>query len=118
MAFFLLLLAMPKTLRLEPAAQTIGPNSWSKRWQLLRKLDYPGAFLIVGTSTLLTTALQQAAHGLAFHNAKVLILLVVAAILLIGFVVWEWLIWHNSWDWNPILSWEILTNRVFMFSVW
>lgn len=117
-AMVLLGFAMPNKLRLEPAAALKGPGIYRQKLSLLSKLDFPGAVLLVGASALLTTALQQASQGTSFASPQVLTLLILAPIFLLAFVGWQWRIDRKPSRFNPIFAWKLLTNRVFMLSVW
>lgn len=114
----LLLVAMPNKLRLEPAARYTGENVRSQRLSRLMRLDFLGVLSLVGTSVLLTTALQQAAEGYLFSAPEVLTLLVLAAVSLVCFLVWQWFITGDSHNLDPVLSWHLITNRVFMAALW
>ena len=119
---------MPKKLRLEPASKpelSQGPGRHKARLNRLKRLDYPGTILFVGAAVFLLTALQQVATGTKaadgsstseWTSPEVLALLVLAPIFLVAFICWQWCIAKYKWEskLDPILSWDILTNRVFM----
>lgn len=113
----LLYFSMPEKLRLEPAAQFIGSRACSQRISGLSRLDFPGSFMLVAVAALLTTALQQASTGISFTSPDVLTLLVLVPLFLLGFLVWQWYISTNKWNLDPVLSWNLITNRVFMLAV-
>ncbi|KAH8702536.1 major facilitator superfamily domain-containing protein [Talaromyces proteolyticus] len=113
----LLYFAMPDKLRLEPAARLTGAGVHLQRISRLRRLDFPGAFMLVGASALLTTALQQASSGNSFDSPKVLVLLILAPLFLAGFLVWQWHVSTGKWNLEPVFSWGLITNRVFMAAV-
>lgn len=77
-----------------------------------------GAVLLVGASALLLAGIQQASEGVSFGSPKVVVLLVLAPVFLIGFITWQWLISKSSWDLDPIIPWNLITNRVFVATIW
>jgi hypothetical protein len=71
---------------------------------------------LVSASVLLTAALQQAAEGTSFSAASVVVLLVLASVLLVAFLFWQWKASQKQRKSvvQPVLSWDLLSNRVFL----
>lgn len=112
----LLWVAMPPILPLEPAFQYAKDNAalnlpW---YHGLSRIDYFGAFSLLGSAVTLTAALQQAAEGAPFDSPEVLGPLIVAPLLAIAFVVWQWFISNRDSFADPILHWDLLSNRLFL----
>lgn len=111
----LLIFAMPNKLRLEPAAKIV--QTGHRRGRLAR-LDYPGVLMFVGATVFLMTALQQAAEGVPYGSPQVVTLLVLAPCFLACFMLWQWFPSRQShYNLDPILSWGLLTNRIFMTTI-
>ncbi|KUJ07889.1 MFS general substrate transporter [Mollisia scopiformis] len=108
----LLILGMPKKLPREPS-YVFHNNRW---FQKLRKLDLPGVLALVGASVLLTAALQQAARGGSFSTPTVASLLALAPIFILVFLFWQWFSTKTQGRFvaEPILAWDLLSNRVFL----
>jgi NhaP-type Na+/H+ or K+/H+ antiporter len=109
----LLMLAMPTRLPREPSSLAAERTPWYRN---LRKLDYPGVFALIGASVLLTAALQQAAKGVPFSAPSVVALLALALVFLVAFILWQWLATKRSAKVTaqPILSWDLLSDRIFL----
>ncbi len=105
-------LGMPTRLAREPSSSNVD----EKRWTKVRSLDYMGVFALIGASVILTAALQEGAQGLSFSSPVVLTLLILVPILLFVFISWQWFLTIRSQKFNisPILSWNVLSNRVFL----
>ncbi|KAH8885981.1 MFS general substrate transporter [Thozetella sp. PMI_491] len=113
-AILLLLFAAPNKLPLEPAARALETDGGMRRISRLTRVDFLGTSLLVGAPVLLLTALQQASDGVPFTSPQVLTLLVLSPLFLVVFLVWQWFLSTRSWNIDPLLSWGIITNRVFM----
>lgn len=68
-----LFFTLPRTAFNEPAADPIQDRSL---FASLRRLDFLGAFLMLGAIVLLTTGLQQTAQGYAWESPMVLGLII------------------------------------------
>ncbi|KAF2469066.1 MFS multidrug transporter-like protein [Lindgomyces ingoldianus] len=113
----ILLFAMPNRLVLEPAAAPPLRDSAGttlKRYHSLFRLDFLGVFTLLGASVFITAALQQAAKGESWESAQVLAPLILAPIFLLAFLLWQWRVTSQDKGINPILSWNLLTNRIFL----
>ncbi|KAK8023701.1 MFS general substrate transporter [Apiospora rasikravindrae] len=113
-AFVLLFFAMPRKLKLEPAATVAKPG---QRMARMARLDYPGLLMFVGATVFLMTALQQAAQGVSYSSPEVLTLLILTPCFLACFLLWQWLLSRRSYNLDPILSWSLLTNRLFISTI-
>ncbi|RDL39059.1 MFS general substrate transporter [Venustampulla echinocandica] len=111
--FLLLMLGMPSKLPREPASHAANVKRW---YHNLQKLDFPGVFALVGASVLLTAALEQAAAGRSFAAHTIIPLLVLAPIFLLVFLFWQWFSTTRPGQSiaDPILSWNLLSDRVFL----
>ncbi|KUJ19543.1 MFS multidrug transporter-like protein [Mollisia scopiformis] len=79
-----------------------------------QRIDFFGALLLLGASTLLVTAFQQAAVGVSFSSAKVVPLLVISGLMWIGFVIWQWFITTRRQNPEPVFPWRFLASRIVM----
>lgn len=112
--FILLFITMPRRLALEPSGRTTQPGKRLDLLRSLRSLDFPGVLLLLGAPMLLMAALQQAAIGVPWHSPQVLALLILSPFFLAGFVAWERLLTVKPWGMEPLFSWNLITNRVFI----
>jgi hypothetical protein len=109
---------MPHKLPLEPSYQYAGPGHRTRQLSNLKRVDVLGAAILVGASALLLAGIQQAAEGASFGSPRVVVLLALAPLLLISFITWEWLVTRKvSWNLDPIIPWNLITNRVFIATI-
>ncbi|KAL9621738.1 MAG: hypothetical protein Q9160_003856 [Pyrenula sp. 1 TL-2023] len=115
-AFAILLVAMPARLGHEPAAVISRdiPGRNISSLQTLKRIDLGGAVLLLGTTILLSTALQQAAEGYSFTSATVLPLLIISAALCVVFLVWQRHVTLKTTSPEPIFPWRFVKNRLMM----
>jgi hypothetical protein len=100
---------LPRTLWNEPAAElTESPFSAAS----IRRLDFLGAFLMVGTIVLLATGLQQAAQGSAWSSPLVLGLLITTAPFAMAFFTWQWFATTRRTSPEPVFPWRICQSRI------
>lgn len=103
---------LPRKLSNEPAAR-LSSTHWSGfSLRLLKKIDVPGAILLLSACLLLATALQLAARGASFAAPEVLPFLIVSGAMWSGFVVWEWFITTRREIPEPVLPWRFVQSRV------
>jgi hypothetical protein len=100
---------LPRTLFNEPAAQQKHPI-FSKH--TLRRLDFLGATLMLGTLVLLATGLQQASLDYAWSSNKVLPLLVASAPFAIAFFTWQWYATQRRTNPEPVFPWRFCQSRI------
>ena len=100
---------LPRTLFNEPAAQQKHPI-FSKH--TLRRLDFLGATLMLGTLVLLATGLQQASLDYAWLSNKVLPLLVASAPFAIAFFTWQWYATQRRTNPEPVFPWRFCQSRI------
>ncbi|RYN60776.1 hypothetical protein AA0114_g1074 [Alternaria tenuissima] len=100
---------LPRTLFNEPAAQQEHPI-FSKH--TLRRLDFLGATLMLGTLVLLATGLQQASLDYAWSSNKVLPLLVASAPFAIAFFTWQWYATQRRTNPEPVFPWRFCQSRI------
>lgn len=95
----------------------VDPSNSKKRSSNLasiRRLDLPGAFLILAASVLFVTAVQEGGTEYPWRSAVVLSTLCVSAVLWVMFFWWQK---HASMEQNerdPVLPWYLLTDRFTM----
>ncbi|KAK7186533.1 hypothetical protein DPSP01_002037 [Paraphaeosphaeria sporulosa] len=106
-ALVILFFAFPKQLSREPVANRAAESVI----QRLKRFDVLGGMLLLGITVPLTTALQQAAQGIAFSSAFVWPLLLVAGLSLLGFLSWQRYITTKRRFPEPVLPWRFLQNR-------
>ncbi|OAG12507.1 MFS general substrate transporter [Paraphaeosphaeria sporulosa] len=106
-ALVILFFAFPKQLSREPVANRAAESVI----QRLKRFDVLGGMLLLGITVSLTTALQQAAQGIAFSSAFVWPLLLVAGLSLLGFLSWQRYITTKRRFPEPVLPWRFLQNR-------
>lgn len=102
-----LLAVFPRRLSHEPRAKS-GPMSINS----LRRLDFLGCTLLLGTCLLLTTGLQQAARGYDFDSPFVLPLLVCSGPFFIAFLVSQWFITTRQIRPEPVFPWRFFQSRI------
>ncbi|KAI9042371.1 putative benzoate 4-monooxygenase cytochrome P450 [Aspergillus affinis] len=78
------------------------------------KFDYPGFVLLLAASVLLIVAIEQAGLSYSWDSALVIILLVLAIILLVGFLVWEWYLSRRSSSRQSVFPWKFVKHRVLL----
>ncbi|OWY43019.1 MFS general substrate transporter [Alternaria alternata] len=100
---------LPRTLFNERAAQQKHPI-FSKH--TLRRLDFLGATLMLGTLVLLATGLQQASLDYAWSSNKVLPLLVASAPFAIAFFTWQWYATQRRTNPEPVFPWRFCQSRI------
>lgn len=109
LAALALCLTLPRKLWNEPAAQQthalFSVNS-------LRRVDFFGAALMLGTLVFLVTGLQEAALGYAWSDAKVVALLVCAVPFVIAFLVWQRHVTLHPTSLEPVFPWRFCQSRV------
>ena len=114
-ALILLVTAMPKRLQTEPAAsEDVRPFWHGFAPDILKRIDFLGALLLLGACLLLVTVLQQATAGISFTARNVLPLLILSGVMWIAFFVWQWYAATQVDPLEPVLPWRLLTNRVFL----
>ncbi|KAH8724201.1 major facilitator superfamily transporter [Phaeosphaeriaceae sp. PMI808] len=79
--------------------------------QKVRRIDYLGAFLVLSSTILFVTALEQGGTGFSWHNAIVLAPLIISIILAIGSLLRSYNLRNQDSIQEPVLSWKLLTDR-------
>jgi len=59
---------------------------------MFRRLDFIGCFLLLGSSALLVSCLEEAGLQYRWSSTLVIVLLVLCAVLWLAFAAWEWFI--------------------------
>lgn len=114
-ALILLMTIMPRRLQTEPSASRATSPGWHGFAPgTLKRIDFLGAFLLLGACLLLVTALEQAAAGISFAERKILPLLILSGLMWTAFLIWQWYATTKLSTPEPVLPWRMLTNRVFL----
>ncbi|KAF2643899.1 MFS general substrate transporter [Massarina eburnea CBS 473.64] len=100
------LLIFPNRLVKEPANQH-GKLSI----QFLKRIDFLGCILLLGTCLLLTTGLQQAALGYSFGSPFVLPLLICSGPFFVAFLISQWFVTRQNTP-EPVFPWRFCQSRV------
>ncbi|KAF1951253.1 MFS general substrate transporter [Byssothecium circinans] len=77
----------------------------------LKRIDFLGCTLLLGTCLLLTTGLQQAALGYNFDSSFVLPLLVCSGPFFVAFLISQWFVTRRVYP-EPVFPWRFCQNRV------
>ncbi|KAF2183643.1 drug resistance transporter EmrB/QacA subfamily [Zopfia rhizophila CBS 207.26] len=79
--------------------------------QKLGKIDYVGTFLVLATCVLFVAALEQGGTGYSWKSSVVLSMLIISLFCAIGALIWSWHLAPRHKTREPILAWNLLTNR-------
>jgi hypothetical protein len=109
LAALALCLSLPKKLWNEPTAQQ---KHALFSTDSLRRVDFFGATLMLGTLVFLVTGLQEAALGYAWSNAKVIALLVCSVPFALAFFVWERHATLHPTSLEPVFPWRFCQSRI------
>lgn len=114
-ALLLVLVAMPAEFPHHSAMESSKAFGLIKRGITLHgKIDYPGFFLLLAASVLLIVAIEEAGISFAWSSSLVIALLVIAGVLLIAFVAWEWNMDRQSSQREPVFPWAFFKKRLLM----
>ncbi|KAI9644355.1 hypothetical protein NHQ30_007712 [Ciborinia camelliae] len=80
----------------------------------LKDIDFLGVTLVFATSAFIVSALQEAGTTYAWSSAPIIVLLVLTCVSVFGFLVWEYHVDKRMETRQPVLTWRLLKNRVFM----
>lgn len=81
----------------------------------IKTLDLIGAFLLLGASLLLVTALLEADVSFAWDSAASICLFVFAGVFIAAFLYYEFYLSRSKTKTcDPVFPWEFLTNRYWM----
>ncbi|KAJ6096144.1 MFS general substrate transporter [Penicillium sp. IBT 16267x] len=80
----------------------------------LRRVDFLGAFLLVGANLFLVTALLEASSDYTWSAALVISFLVVSGVLWISFGLWEWVATKDTRPYEPVFPFRFFLNRYWM----
>ncbi|PLB48687.1 MFS general substrate transporter [Aspergillus steynii IBT 23096] len=82
-----------------------------RKSHIRRKVDYPGFILLLAASVLLIVAIEQAGISFSWDSALVIVLLIFAIMLLIGFMLWEWYLHRSRNSTEPVFPWRFVKHR-------
>ena len=94
-----------------------GPPAKLSLRDLLTRIDYVGTFLLFGFSVFLVAALEEAGTHYAWSSATIIVLLVFAGVFFICFVAYAYVLDKGTRTQEPVFTWRLLTNRVFVGSL-
>jgi hypothetical protein len=77
----------------------------------LRRVDWIGAFLVLSSTVLFVTALEQGGTGHSWKSALVLSLLVVSIVLFLTCLCWSWFLDYRARPHEAMVPWSLLTDR-------
>ncbi|KAI0436485.1 putative efflux pump antibiotic resistance protein [Xylaria telfairii] len=81
---------------------------------VLKKIDFLGAFLLLAANIFLVTALMEASTQFTWSSPVIIVFLVLSGLLWIAFVVWEWVITADTWSLEPVFPFRFFQNRRWM----
>ncbi|KAL4922920.1 MFS general substrate transporter [Aspergillus aurantiobrunneus] len=87
---------------------------WPKIMDFGGRIDYLGFGLLLAASIFLIVAIEEAAVLYTWNAAVVIVLLSLAAILVGGFLTWEWYLYWRRLLRVPVFPWEFVKDRVYM----
>ena len=88
------------------------PRIFSK--ESIQRIDFLGAFLLIGANLTLVTALLEASTSYSWSSPVIIALLVVSAVLWIIFVAWEWFATKDTTRMEPVFPFRFFHNRYWM----
>ena len=88
------------------------PRIFSK--ESIQRIDFLGAFLLIGANLTLVTALLEASTSYSWSSPVIIALLVVSAILWMIFVAWEWFATKDTTRMEPVFPFRFFHNRYWM----
>ncbi|KAF2108387.1 major facilitator superfamily domain-containing protein [Lophiotrema nucula] len=103
-----LLWMFPKTLWNEPAAT----RCLTSLSGALRRLDFVGSLLLLGSCVLLSTGLQKAALGHEWGSSLIMSLLILSAPFIAGFFLWSWYVTTRRTLPEPVFPWRFCQSRI------
>jgi len=77
----------------------------------MRRIDFLGVFLLLASSILLVTGIQEGGIRYAWSSAVVLVLLILAIVLMIGVTGWSKYFTYRKTMQESVLPWTILSDR-------
>lgn len=87
------------------------PRSDESMLSKLKRVDYLGAFLVLSSTVLFVTALEQGGTGYSWKSALVLSLLIISIFLSSACLFWSWYLQHSSKTQEPMLVWNLFADR-------
>jgi hypothetical protein len=87
------------------------PQSNGTLAQKLRKVDYLGTLLVLATTILFVTALEQSGTGQSWRSRLVLALLITSIVLIFMCLGWSWNLHRRGYPQEPMVAWNLLTDR-------
>ena len=81
---------------------------------LRNRVDYPGFVMLLASCVLLIVAIEEAGISYAWRSALVITCLVIAGVLLVVFVGWQWYMDYSKSQREPIFPWDFFKTRVLM----
>ena len=88
------------------------PRVFSK--QSMQRVDFLGAFLLIGANLTLVTALLEASTTFSWSSPTIISLLAVSGVLWIAFIAWEWFATKEHVKQEPVFPFRFFHNRYWM----
>jgi hypothetical protein len=85
---------------------------WLLEKLIIKKIDFLGAFLLLGASVLLVAAFENAGLRHPWKSALVAAMLAVSGVLWICFFLQEWKITRDEGVREPVFPWRFIQSRV------
>ncbi|KAJ5920989.1 hypothetical protein N7466_009315 [Penicillium verhagenii] len=114
-ALALILITMPAGF--PDRAAMASPNLFGffkKDFNIRNRVDYPGFFMLLTTCVLLVVAIEEAGTDYAWNSALALTCLVLAGVIFIAFITWQWYMDYSKSPREPVFPWQFVKNRVLM----
>lgn len=105
-------LALPKDSRHHIASKDAQPEAKLLMQSIAKRIDFLGAFLILGGSVFLVAALENAGLRYPWKSGLVAGMLVVSGVLLVLFLLLERKITRYNGVREPVLPWRFLQSRI------
>jgi len=113
MALILVMISMPSKF---PHQKSSNPLYQKSTFTLnnFRRVDFTGVVLLLGTSILLITALEEGGTQHSWRSAVTLTLLIISFVFCFLFIGWQWYQSKRQTLQEPIFPWHLATDRFVM----
>lgn len=101
----LVIITLPTT---HPPSSTVSTEPISQK---LKRIDCLGEFLVLSSTIMFVTSLEQGGTGYSWRSSVVLCLLIISMFLFFGCLLRSWQIQHQKISQEPIVAWNLLTDR-------
>lgn len=101
------LISMPPDFAQKRSEPILSARSWK---YIIWRIDLPGILLLLGGSLVLVTVLDETNSHFSWSSAKAIALIIVSAVLWIGFIVWETLASNGKYQTKPVFPRYFFSN--------